>query len=88
MTQAKVQQEILQCYRNVFLNTPDGRVILNDLMKASGLFQINGVTDSDELQHRTGSMDMVRRIISILALDEDKIINMTLNLDEGDNDDG
>ena len=78
----------MQCYRNVFLNTPDGRVILNDLMKASGLFQINGVTDSDELQHRTGSMDMVRRIISILALDEDKIINMTLNLDEGDNDDG
>tara|TARA_Y100000034_G_scaffold21030_1_gene24149 strand:+ start:104 stop:379 length:276 start_codon:yes stop_codon:yes gene_type:complete len=85
--QVRQQQEALQCYRNIFLHTPDGRTVLNDLIKTSGLFQINGVRENDELQHRTGSQDMVRRIISILGLDEEQILSMTLNLEEGDYDD-
>ena len=86
--QAKQQQAILQCYRNVFLHTPDGRIVFKDMMKTSGIFSIIGNTDNSELQHRTGAQDMVRRIIGILSLDEERILNMVLNTDEGDQDDG
>tara|TARA_R100001530_G_scaffold95823_2_gene66673 strand:- start:1212 stop:1496 length:285 start_codon:yes stop_codon:yes gene_type:complete len=86
--QAKLQQHILQCYRNVFLHTPDGKVVFKDMMKTSGIFSIIGNTDNSELQHRTGAQDMVRRIIGILSLDEERILNMVLETDEGDEDNG
>jgi hypothetical protein len=81
MDPEKQQKEILQAYKNVFLHTPDGQTILKDLLKTSGIFQITGVRDDAELQHLDGSRDMVRRIISILALDEDAILKLAIGDD-------
>ena len=76
--QHKVQAEILKAYRDVFLHTPQGQVILNDMMKACGLYAMTGVRTDSELQHMEGGRDMVRRIITILALDEDQITKIAL----------
>lgn len=76
--QNKVQAEILQAYRDIFLHTPQGQTILTDLMKVSGLYQTTGVRPDSELQHMEGARDMVRRIIQILSLDEDQITKLAL----------
>lgn len=64
----------MQAYRDVFLHTPQGEIILKDMIKASGLYQTTGIRENNELQHMEGSRDMVRRIIQILALDEEKML--------------
>ena len=38
--QNKVQAEIMQAYRDVFLHTPQGEIIFKDMLKVSGLYQI------------------------------------------------
>ena len=74
--QAKVQAEVMQAYRDIFLHTPQGRMILKDQLKASMLFVMTGNRDNNDLQHLEGSRDMVRRIINILALDEDQLLKL------------
>ena len=74
--QGKVQAEVMQAYRDTFLHTPQGQIILNDLMKVSGLLSITGIRAEGELQHMEGTRDMVRRILSILALDEEQLAMM------------
>lgn len=74
--QGKVQAEIMQAYRDVFLHTPQGEMILKDLMKVCGLLSITGIRPDGEIQHMEGARDMVRRILSILALDEDQLTMM------------
>jgi hypothetical protein len=92
--QHKVQAEVMQAYRDVFLHTPQGQTIFADMVKASGLYVISGVRTGDELQHMEGAKDMVRRIIAILALDEDQITAMatgqmqTVQTDTEGDDDG
>ena len=76
--QHKVQAELMQSYRNIFLHTPDGQAILKDMMKVSGLYTMTGVRPDSELQHMEGGRDMVRRIISILALDEEQITRLAI----------
>lgn len=76
--QNKVQAEVMQAYRDVFLHTPQGEMILKDMMKVSGLFQMTGIRPDAELQHMEGGRDMVRRIITILALDEEQITRLAL----------
>jgi len=76
--QHKVQAKVLTAYREIFLNTPQGKTILKDMMKASGLFAISGTTDTESLQHKEGAVDFVRRIIAILSLDEDQILKIAL----------
>jgi|GEM_PF-5638420 hypothetical protein len=71
--QNKVQAEILQAYRDIFLQTPQGKIILKDMLKVSGLYSMTGVRENNELQHMEGGRDMVRRIITILALTEDQV---------------
>jgi hypothetical protein len=80
--QNKVQAEILQAYRDIFLHTPQGQMVLRDLMKACGLYAMTGVRPDAELQHMEGGRDMVRRIITILALDEEQITAFTLGIKE------
>lgn len=80
--QHKVQGEILQAYRDTFLRTPQGQMILKDLMKTCGLYSMTGVRPDAELQHMEGGRDMVRRIITILALDEEQITAFTLGITE------
>jgi len=80
--QNKVQSEILQAYRDIFLHTPQGQIILRDLMKVCGLYAMTGVRPDAELQHMEGGRDMVRRIITILALDEEQITAFTLGIKE------
>ena len=77
-TQNKVQAEIMQAYREIFMHTPQGQIILNDLLKSSGLFNITGYGPDSEVQHMAGAHDMVRRIITILALDEDQITRIAI----------
>tara|TARA_R100001244_G_scaffold14907_5_gene16488 strand:- start:1319 stop:1588 length:270 start_codon:yes stop_codon:yes gene_type:complete len=80
--QNKVQSEILQAYRDIFLHTPQGQIILRDLMKVCGLYAMTGVRPDAELQHMEGGRDMIRRIITILALDEEQITAFTLGIKE------
>ena len=49
-----------------------------DLIKASGILTISGQRESSELQHMHGSQDMVRRILSILAIDEDRLLSLAI----------
>jgi hypothetical protein len=80
--QHKVQAEIMQAYRDVFLHTPQGQVILKDMMKVCGLYAMTGVRPDAELQHMEGGRDMVRRVITILALDEEQIIQIAIGIKE------
>ncbi len=76
--QHKVQAEILQAYRDIFLHTPQGQIIFKDLMKVSGLYQTTGIRPDSELQHMEGGRDMVRRIIQILSLEEEQVTQIAL----------
>ena len=67
-----------QAYKEIFLYSPQGKAILLDLIKVSGILTITGQRDSAELQHMHGSQDMVRRILSILAIDEDKLLKLAI----------
>jgi hypothetical protein len=71
--QHKVQAEIMQAYREIFLHTPQGQIIFKDMLKASNLYAMTGVRSDSEVQHLEGGRDMVRRIITILALDDEQI---------------
>ena len=79
--QHKAQAELAQAYKEIFLYTPQGKAILLDLIKASGILTITGQRDSAELQHMHGSQDMVRRILSILAIDEDRLLSLAMGED-------
>ena len=76
--QHKAQADLAQAYKEIFLYMPQGKMILLDLIKASGILTISGQRESGDLQHIHGSQDMVRRILSILAIDEDKLLSLTL----------
>lgn len=76
--QNKVQAEILQAYRDIFLHTPQGQMILKDMMKVCGLYATTGVRPDAELQHMEGGRDMVRRILTILALDDEQITQFAI----------
>tara|TARA_R100000664_G_scaffold33770_1_gene51933 strand:+ start:2088 stop:2348 length:261 start_codon:yes stop_codon:yes gene_type:complete len=76
--QHKAQAELAQAYKEIFLYTPQGKAILLDLIKASGILTISGQRDSAELQHTHGSQDMVRRILSILCIDEEKLLSLAI----------
>ena len=76
--QHKAQAELAQAYKENFLYSPQGKAILLDLIKVSGILTISGQRDSADLQHMHGSQDMVRRILSILAIDEDKLVSLSI----------
>jgi len=76
--QHKAQADMAQAYKEIFLYSPQGKAILLDLIKVSGILTISGQRDSAELQHMHGSQDMVRRILSILAIDEDKLLKLAI----------
>lgn len=76
--QNKVQAEIMQAYRDVFLHTPQGNIIFKDMLKVSGLYQITGHRDANEIIHMEGARDMIRRVITILALDEEQITQLAV----------
>ncbi len=69
------QAELIRAYQDVFMHNDQGRMILRDLMKTSGLFNITGVREVEDLQHLTGAQDMVRRIIQIMNVDDVAILN-------------
>jgi hypothetical protein len=83
---AQEQKEILAAYKNIFIHSPDGRLVLRDLMKTSGIFEVAGIRENEDLQHRTGAQDMVRRIFSILSLDDEQIYSIATVLDTGETD--
>lgn len=76
--QHKAQAELAQAYKEIFLYTPQGKAILLDLIKVSGILTISGQRDSADLQHMHGSQDMVRRILSVLAINEDKLLSLAI----------
>jgi|TARA_R110000823_G_C15932514_1_gene499626 glycerate kinase len=88
--QSKVAGEIMQAYRDIFLYTPQGKVIFNDMIKASGLLLMSGYREDSELQHMEGAKDMIRRIISILSIDEEQLVAMATGtaIETGDDEDG
>ena len=70
------QKELIDAYRNIFLHLPEGQLVLRDMMKASGVFQVTGLRSPEEVHHREGTRDMVRRIISFLGLDDDQVMKI------------
>ena len=74
------QKELIDAYRNIFLHLPEGQLVLRDMMKASGLFQITGVRTPEEVQHLEGSRDMVRRIVSFLGLDAEQVMKIGIGV--------
>jgi|TARA_R110002012_G_C11565796_1_gene603836 hypothetical protein len=76
--QHKAQAELAQAYKEIFLYSPQGKAILLDLIKVSGILTMSGQRDSSDLQHMHGSQDMVRRILSILAIDENKLVSLSI----------
>jgi hypothetical protein len=74
------QRQLVEAYRHVFMATPEGRVVLRDMMKASGLFTVTGVRSPEEVQHLEGTRDMVRRIISFLSLDDDQVMKIGIGV--------
>ena len=79
--QHKALAELAQAYKEIFLYTAQGKAFLLDLIKASGILTISGQRESSELQHMHGSQDMVRRILSILCIDEDKLLSLSIGED-------
>jgi len=75
------QVDLVRAYQDVFMHSPEGRLILKDLMKTAGLFQITGVRENADLQHLTGTQDMVRRIIQMLGVDDTAIMNFATSYD-------
>ena len=75
---SKEQHGIVQAYQDIFLRTPQGQIILKDLMKSSGLFITAGLRENHELQHMSGTQDMVRRIIQVIGLSEDQVLAIAL----------
>ena len=86
--QAEQQKKVLSAYKNIFIHSPDGQIVLRDMMKTSGMFEVTGIRDNAELQHRTGTQDMVRRIFSILSLSDEQIYSIATVINTGENDDG
>ena len=78
----KAQTDLVNAYRNVFRHNADGQLILRDMMKTSGLFQITGVRSPEEVQHLEGSRDMVRRIVSFLGLDDEQVMKIGIGVIE------
>ena len=75
------QVVLVRAYKDVFMHNPQGRLILKDLMKTAGLFQITGVRENADLQHLTGTQDMVRRIIQMLSVNDTAIMNFATSYD-------
>ena len=82
--QTKTAADVAQAYRDVFLYTPQGRMILLDLIRTSGLLTIAGLRDDNDLQHMSGSQDMVRRIMSIASVDEARLLQLATTGDIDD----
>ena len=74
------QRELVEAYRHVFTVVPEGQIVLRDMMKASGLFQVTGVRAPEEVQHLEGPRDMVRRIISFLGLDDEQVMKIGIGV--------
>ena len=66
----------------MFMNVPEGQIVLRDMMKSSGLFQITGVRSQDEIQPLEGTRDMVRRIISLIGMDDKQVMQLGIGVIE------
>ena len=56
-----------------FFRSPDGRIVLKDLMKSVRFFSDTGVMDEDELRQLEGARNEVRRIIRLANLSDDEL---------------
>jgi len=83
-TSVSQHKRTIENYQTVF-GTPQGRAVLIDLVKTSQLFTVSGNRPDSELQHLEGSRDMVRRIVSLLSIDENKLLQLAMI---GETDDG
>ena len=83
-TSVRQHKRTIENYQTVF-GSPEGRAVLIDLVKTSQLFTVSGNRPDSELQHLEGSRDMVRRIVSLLSIDENKLLQLAMI---GETDDG
>ena len=83
-TSVSQHKRTIENYHAVF-GSPEGRAVLIDLVKTSQLFTVSGNRPDSELQHLEGSRDMVRRIVSLLSIDENKLLQLAMI---GETDDG
>ena len=74
------QKQLVEAYRHVFMHVPEGQIVLRDMMKAGGLFQVTGVRSAAEVHHLEGTRDMVRRIISFLGLDDEQVMKIGIGV--------
>lgn len=71
-------RETVRAYRRIF-NSPEGQLILRDMMKASGFTRTNYVPGSfDATAHNEGQRAMVLRCAKMAHIDEAKLIELLL----------
>lgn len=59
-------------YKKLF-STPDGKVVLKDLMKSCHFLEMSTGVDANDTYFRLGERSVVMRILEILDMDLDKL---------------
>lgn len=72
MQHFKTMRRIGGAYRHVF-STPQGRIVLRDLIRVVGLYRQSGPRESEVLQYQEGARDIVRRTLKLAKLTEDQL---------------
>jgi len=66
---------IAGAYRQAFA-TPEGRIVLKDMIRVVGLYRESGARDPGLLQYQEGARDVVRRLLKLTKLSEDELERM------------
>lgn len=71
------KKRLFDAYRNFFLGSDDGKLVLHDLIRESGLLTGGKIpSDPHYLAFREGKRAMALRILQILQYDEKRIAEM------------
>ena len=66
---------IAQAYRNTF-TSPEGRIVMKDLLRTARIFAPTGVMDDAALRQLEGERNAIKRIIAMSRLTEAQLLNM------------
>lgn len=67
---AKKERRLANAYRKVFNNSEDATLVLNDIMKNTGYYQISGSVNGGDLAYLEGKRSVGFDIISRVRMDE------------------
>lgn len=68
-------RKVARAYRE-FFRTPQGEIVLKDLMRTARMFNDTGVLSADELRQVEGARNLVRRVLYLARASEADIERM------------